>query len=207
MQMISIDYILECMNDDRNYFGDLWETCLNNNNKSKNKKRFNRTKLEEILKKMETLGHIKKHGYKNDAYYVKYYHSSFEENVGFINNIIFTYESKTSSALKNLESKKIFLDISKDLNSHKFNKHTKSDYESLLASMTAMFELASSILWSKENSDDLRLKKELKNCFKQINEFADDVNQRLLEGRKTNERILLQRDFVSRIPKAGYIKI
>ncbi len=100
MQIISIDYILECMNDEKNYFGDLWQTCLNN------KKRFNRTKLKEILKRMEVLGHIKKHGYKDDAYYVKYYHHSMEENIGFINNIIFTYESKINSTIKNLEIKK-----------------------------------------------------------------------------------------------------
>ncbi|MCV0401631.1 MAG: hypothetical protein K5777_06615 [Nitrosopumilus sp.] len=201
MQMISIKYILECMNDGKNYFGDLWENCLND------KKRFNRTKLKEILKKMEVLGHIKKHGYKNDAYYVKHYHFSLEENLGFINNIIFTYESKINSALKKLENKKIFLDISKDLVSHKLNKYTKTDYESLLESMTGMFELASSIVWTKENTDDDELKKELKNCFKQINEFMDETNQKLLEGRKTNERILLQRDFSSKIPKAGYLKV
>ena len=201
MQMISINYILECMNDEKNYFGDIWEKCLNN------KKRFNRSKLKEILKKMEELGHIKKHGYKNETYYEKHYHYSLEEHVGFINNMIFTYESKINSALKNIESKKIFSDISKDLTSRKYNKHTKTDYESLLKNMTNMFELASSILWTKENSDDDELKKELKNCFKQINEFMDETNQRLLEGRKTNERILLQNDFSSKIPKAGYLKI
>ncbi|MGY5143757.1 MAG: hypothetical protein ACW9XH_04670 [Candidatus Nitrosopumilus sp. bin_32a] len=201
MQMISIDYILECMNDEKNYFGDLWKTCLNN------KKRFNRSKLKEILKKMELLGHIKKHGYKDDAYYVKYYHYSPEENIGFVNNIMFTYESKIKSAIKNLENKKIFLDISKDLTSRKFSKYTKKDYESLLISMLGMFELASSILWTKENSEDDRLKKELMKCFKQINEFMDEMNQKLLEGRKTEERILLQREFTSKIPKAGHLKI
>ena len=201
MQMISINYILECMNDEKNYFGDIWENCLNN------KKRFNRAKLKEILKKMEELGHIKKHGYKNEAYYEKYYHYSLEEHIGFINNIIFTYESKINSALKNIEGRKIFSDISKDLTARKFSKYTKTDYESLLTSMTSMFELASSILWTKENSDDAELKKELKNCFKQINEFMDETNQRLLEGRKTNERILLQNDFSNKIPKAGYLKI
>jgi predicted CopG family antitoxin len=201
MQIISIDYILECMNDEKNYFGDLWQTCLNN------KKRFNRTKLKEILKRMEVLGHIKKHGYKDDAYYVKYYHYSMEENIGFINNIIFTYESKINSTIKNLENRKIFVDISKGLLSSKFNKYTKSDYELLLTSMAGMFELASSILWTKENSDDEKLKKELKNCFKQINEFMAEINQRLLQGRGTEERILLQRDFTGKIPKAGYLKI
>jgi len=201
MQMISIDYILECMNDEKNYFGDLWKICLNN------KKRFNRTKLKEILKKMELLGHIKKHGYKDDAYYVKYYHYSPEENIGFVNNIMFTYESKIKSSIKNLENKKIFLDISKDLTSRKFSKYTKKDYESLLINMLGMFELASSILWTKENSEDDRLKKELMKCFKQINEFMDEMNQKLLEGRKTEERILLQREFTSKIPKAGHLKI
>jgi hypothetical protein len=201
MQTISINYILECMNDEKNYLVDLWKTCLNN------KKRFNRSKLKEILKKMEELGHIKKHGYKDDAYYEKYYHFSLEENIGFVNNIIFTYESRINSAIKKLANKKIFLDISKDLNSYKFNKNTKSDYELLLTSMTSMFELASSIIWTRENSDDSELNKELKKCFNQINEFMDEINHKLLEGRKTQERILLQRDFTSKIPKAGYLKI
>jgi len=201
MQMVSIEYILECMNDEKNYVGDLWQTCLNN------KKRFKKSKLREILKKMELLGHIKKHGYKDDAYYVKHYHYSFEEHIGFINNNIFTYESKINSAIKNLENKKIFLDISKDLSSHKFSKYTKLDYESLLTSMASMFELASSILWTKENSEDKELKKEITKCFKQINEFMEEINRKLLEGRKTQERIVLQREFIGRIPKAGYLKI
>ena len=201
MQMISIKYILECMSDEKNYLGDLWQTCLNN------KKRFKKNKLKEILKKMEVLGHIKKHGYKDEAYYVKYYHYSLEEHIGFVNNNIFTYESKINSAIKNLENKKIFLDISKDLSSHKFSKYTKSDYESLLTSMTSMFELASSILWTKENSEDKELKKELSKCFKQINEFMEEINRRLLEGRKTQERIVLQREFTGKIPKVGHLKI
>jgi hypothetical protein len=199
--MISIEYILECMNDEKNYLGDLWQTCLNN------KKRFKKSKLKEILKKMEALGHIKKHGYKDNAYYVKHYHYSFEEHIGFVNNNIFTYESKINSVIKNLENKKIFLDISKDLSAYKFSKYTKSDYESLLISMTSMFELASSILWTKENSEDKKLKKELTKCFNQINEFMEEINCKLLEGRKTQERIVLQREFTSKIPKAGYLKI
>ena len=201
MQMISIEYILECMNDEKNYLGDLWQTCLNN------KKRFKKSKLKEILKKMEVLGHIKKHGYKDEAYYVKYYHYSLEEHIGFVNNLIFTYESKINSATKNLENKKIFLDISKNLSSHKFSKHTKSDYESLLIGMTSMFELASSILWIRENSEDMELRKELSKCFKQINEFMEEINSRLLEGRKTQERIVLQREFTGKIPKVGHLKI
>ena len=201
MQTVSIEYILECMNDKNNYVGDLWQTCLNN------KKRFKKSKLKEILKKMEVLGHIKKHGYKDNAYYVKYYHYSLEEHIGFVNNNIFTYESKINSAIKNLKEKKIFLDISKDLSAYKFSKYTKTEYESLLINMTSMFELASSILWTKENSEDAELKKELTKCFKQINEFMEEINLKLLEGRKTQERIVLQRDFTSKIPKAGYLKI
>jgi hypothetical protein len=201
MQMISIEYILECMNDKENYLGDLWQTCLNN------KKRFKKSKLKEILKKMEVLGHIKKHGYKDNAYYVKHYHYSLEEHIGFVNNNIFTYESKINSAIKNLKEKKIFLDISKDLSAYKFSKYTKTEYESLLVNMTGMFGLASSILWTKENSEDTGLKKELTKCFKQINEFMEEINLKLLEGRKTQERIVLQRDFTSKIPKAGYLKI
>ncbi len=201
MQMISIEYILECMNDKKNYLGDLWQTCLNN------KKRFKKSKLKEILKKMEVLGHIKKHGYKDETYYVKYYHYSLEEHIGFVNNLIFTYESKINSAIKNLENKKIFLDISKNLSSHKFSKYTKSDYELLLIGMTSMFELASSILWVKENSENKELKKELSKCFKQINEFMEEINSRLLESRKTQERIVLQREFTGKIPKIGHLKI
>ena len=201
MQMISINYILECMPKEKNYFDDMWKVCLN-----ENKKRFTRTKLKDILKKMEVFGYIKKYGHKNDIFYEKNYHYSFEENIGFINNLMFTYESKINTALKNIENKKIFLDISKDLNSYKFSKYTKINYESLLEGMSSMFELASSILLTKEESEDNELKKELKKCFTQINKFMDEANQKLLNERKTSERILLQKDFSNRIPKVGYLR-
>ena len=106
-----------------------------------------------------------------------------------------------------MENKKIFLDISKDLNAFKFSKYTKADYETLLEAVSSMFELASSILWTIEDSEDTELKKELKKCFTQINEFLDEINQKLLSERKTSERILLQRRFSNKIPKAGYLKI
>ncbi len=138
---------------------------------------------------------------------MKYYHHSLEEHIGFVNNLIFTYESKINLAIKNLENKKIFLDISKNLSSHKFSKYTKSDYELLLIGMTSMFELASSVLWFKENNENKELKKELSKCFKQINEFMEEINSRLLEGRKTQERIVLQREFTGKIPKIGHLKI
>ena len=202
MEAISIEHILENMPTEKNYFGDMWETCLN-----ENKKRFTRSKLKDVLKKMEVLGHIKKYGHKNEAYYVRNYHYSPEENIGFVNDLIFTYESKINKAIKNLENKKIFLDISKDLNAFKFSKYTKADYETLLEAVSSMFELASSILWTIEDSEDTELKKELKKCFTQINEFLDEINQKLLSERKTSERILLQRRFSNKIPKAGYLKI
>ena len=201
MQMISINYILECMPKEKNYFDDMWKMCLN-----ENKKRFTRTKLKDILKKMEVFGYIKKYGHRSDIFYEKNYHYSFEENIGFINNLMFTYESKINTALKNIENKKIFLDISKDLNSYKFSKYTKINYGSLLEGMSSMFELASSILLTKEESEDNELKKELKKCFTQINKFMDEANQKLLNERKTSERILLQKDFSSRIPKVGYLR-
>ena len=201
MQMISINYVLECMPKEKNYFDDIWKECLN-----KSRKRFVRTKLKEILKKMEVLGYVKKYGRKNDVFYEKNYHRSFEDHIGFINNLMFTYESKINSALRKIESRKIFLDVSKDLNSYKFSKYTKADYESLLEGMSEMFELASSIILTKEESHDDRLKKELKQGFDQINEFMDETNQKMLNERKTVERILLQKDFSSRIPKAGHLK-
>ena len=78
--------------------------------------------------------------------------------------LYFTFnESKINGALKKLENRNIFVDISKNLNSFKLNKFVKNDYESLLEGMSGMFELSSSILWTKENSDDSRLKKELTN--------------------------------------------
>ena len=86
--MISINYVLECMPKEKNYFDDIWKECLN-----EDKKRFVRTKLKEILKKMEELGYVKKYGRKSDIFYEKNYHNSFEEHAGFINNLMFTYES------------------------------------------------------------------------------------------------------------------
>ena len=202
MQMISIGNVLNCMSEEKNYFGDMWERCVD-----VHKKRYNRTKFRNALEKMENLGYIKKYGYKNDAYYKKICPQSFEDTIGFINNLIFTYESKTNNALKKLENRNIFVDISKNLNSFKLNKFAKNDYESLLEGMSGMFELSSSILWTKENSDDSKLKKELTNCFTQIKSFLDETNEKLIRFKKTNEIILLQRDFTNKIPKSGYLKL
>jgi len=190
------------MSEEKNYFGDMWETCVD-----VHKKRYNRAKFRKVLEKMEDLGYIKKHGHKNDAYYEKTLPQSFEDAIGFTNNLIFTYESKINAALKKLENRNIFVDISKNLNSFKLNKFTKNDYDSLLEGMSGMFELSSSILWTKENSNDGKLKKELTNCFAQIKSFLDETNEKLIRFKKTNEIILLQRDFTSKIPKLGYLKL
>ncbi|MDH5665388.1 MAG: hypothetical protein OEY10_03730 [Nitrosopumilus sp.] len=200
--MISIDDILNCMSEEKNYFGDVWEICVDDH-----KKRYNRAKFRNALQKMEKLGYIKKHGHKNDIYYEKIPFQSFEDTIGFVNNLIFTYESKINNALKKLENRNIFVDISKNLNSFKLNKFTKNDYELLLEGMSGMFELSSSILRIKENSNDGRLKKELANCFTQIKSFLDETNEKLIKFKKTNEIILLQRDFTSKIPKLGYLKL
>jgi len=202
MQMISIDNILNCMSEEKNYFGDMWERCVD-----VNKKRYNRVKFRNALEKMENLGYIKKYGHKNDAYYKKIPLQTFEDTIGFTNNLIFTYESKINNALKKLENRNIFVDISKNLNSFKLNKFAKNDYELLLEGMSGMFELSSSILRIKENSGDGKLKKELTNCFTQIKLFLDETNEKLIRFKKTNEIILLQRDFTSKIPKLGYLRL
>jgi len=202
MQMISIDNILSCMSEEKNYFGDMWETCVDIH-----KKRYNRAKFRNALEKMEALGYIKKHGHKNDAYYEKITSQSFEDEIGSVNNLIFTYEPKINTALKKLENRNIFVDISKNLNSFKLNKFAKNNYESLLEGTSEMFELSSSILWTKENSNDSKLNKELANCFAQIKSFLDDTNEKLIRFKKTNEIILLQRDFTSKIPKLGYLRL
>ncbi|EIJ66034.1 hypothetical protein BD31_I0212, partial [Candidatus Nitrosopumilus salaria BD31] len=140
------------MSKEKNYFGDMWETCVD-----AHKKRYNRSKFRTALEKMENLGYIKKHGHKNDAYYEKIHFQSFEDTIGSINNLIFTYESKINNALKKLENRNIFVDISKNLNSFKLNKFAKTDYESMLEGMSGMFELSSSILWTRDNSQDGKL--------------------------------------------------
>ncbi len=201
MKMISINYVLECMPLEKNYFDDIWKVCLN-----ENKKRFARSNLKDILKRMEMLGYVKKYGRKNDIIYEKNYHNTFEDHMGFVNNNVFTYESKINSALRSVKGKKIFSDVSKDLNSYKYNMHAKSDYESLLEGMSRMFEIASSITLTEQESQDGKLKKGLKEIISQITEFMEETNQNILSERKTTERILLQKDFSGRIPKAGFLK-
>ncbi len=127
--------------------------------------------------------------------------------MGFINNIIFTNESLINKSLKKLDSKKIFIDISKDLNSQKLNKLILKDYDLLIKGITSMLELSSSVLLTIENTENTELKKELKFSFKQIKEFLDESNEILMKFRGSNERIVLQRILNNKIPKPGCLKI
>jgi hypothetical protein len=109
--------------------------------------------------------------------------------------------------LKKLDSKKIFIDISKDLNAHKFNKFTIKDYDLFLKTITSMFEVISSILFIIKNNTDTELKKELKLCLNEIKDFLDETNEILMKFRGSNERIVLQRILDNRVPEEGFLKI
>ena len=202
MKDISINSILDSMNGDTAYLTDMWENCLD-----EKRKRYARNKFSTVLNKMEELGYLKKQGYKTEITYTKLQFQDTADHIGFINNIIFTNESLITKSLKKLDSKKIFIDISKDLNSQKLNKLILKDYDLLINSITNMLELSSSIMLTIENSDNIELKKELKNAFKQIKEFLDESNDILMKFRGSNERIVLQRILNNRIPKPGCIKI
>ena len=190
------------MNGDTAYLTDMWENCVN-----EKKKRYPRSKFSAVLDKMEEFGYLKKQGYKSEITYTQLKFIDTSDHIGFFNDIIFTNESIIKKTLKKLDSKKIFIDISKDLNSQKLNKLILKDYDLLINSITNMLELSSSIILTIENTDSIELKKELKNSFKQIKEFLDESNEILMKFRGSNERIVLQRILNNRIPKSGCIKI
>ena len=202
MKDVSIKSILDSMHGDTAYLTDMWENCLD-----EKRKRYARNKFSIVLEKMEELGYLKKQGYKTEITYTKLQFTDAADHMGFINNIIFTNEALIKKSLKKLDSKKIFIDISKDLNSQKFNKLILKDYDLFIKSVTTMLELSSTILLTIENTDDVELKKELKSCFKQIKEFLDETNEILMKFRGSNERIVLQRILNNRIPKPGCLKI
>jgi len=202
MNDISISAILNSMGGETAYLTDMWENCVD-----EKRKRYTRSKFSDALNKMEEFGYLKKHGYKSETSYTKLEFMDTSDHVGFINDVIFTNESIIKKTLKKLDSKKIFIDISKDLNAHKFNKYAVKDYDLFLKSVTSMLELSSCILLSIKNSDNLELKKELKLCLNQIKEFLDETNEILMKFRGSNERIVLQRILNNRIPKPGFLKI
>ena len=202
MKDISINSILDSMNGDTAYLTDMWERCID-----EKRKRYARNKFSLVLDKMEKLGYLKKQGYKTEITYTKLQFQDTADHIGFINDIIFTNESLIKKSLKKLDSKKIFIDISKDLNSQKFNKLILKDYDLFINSITNMLELSSSIVLSIDNTDNAELKKELKSSFKEIKEFLDESNEILMKFRGSNERIVLQRILNNRIPKVGCLKI
>ena len=170
-------------------------------------KRYTRSKFSNALDIMEEFGYLKKYGYKSETCYTKINFIDTADQIGFINNIIFTNESKINKALERLDSKKIFIDISKDLNAHKFNKFILKDYDLFLKSVISMFGLSSSILLTLQNNTDPELKKELNSCLDQIKEFLDETNVILMQYRGSNERIVLQRILNNKIPEPGFLKI
>ena len=173
----------------------------------KKRKIYKRKDINNSLKKLEILGFIKKIKITNtDEYYDKLSYPNPEDYVGFVNNIMFSNESQIKKALKKLESKRVFEDISKDLNSYKLGSRSKIDYEKLLDSFSNLMELASAILLVKENSSE-KLKKSLTVCYNEIKETLDQTNDILITGRKSNEIILIERHFAGRIPNKGYLKL
>ena len=202
MKDIFINSILDSMNGDTAYLTDMWERCID-----EKRKRYARNKFSLVLDKMEKLGYLKKQGYKTEITYTKLQFQDTADHIGFINDIIFTNESLIKKSLKKLDSRKIFIDISKDLNSQKFNKLILKDYDLFINSITNMLELSSSIVLIIDNTDNAELKKELKSSFKEIKEFLDESNEILMKFRGSNERIVLQRILNNRIPKPGCLKI
>ena len=202
MKDISISAVLDSMNGDTAYMTDMWENCVD-----EKRKRYTRSKFSDALDIMEDLGYLKKYGYKTESSYTKLKFIDTADQIGFINNVIFTNESKIRKALVKLDSRKIFIVISKDLNTHKLNKPVIKDYELFLDGTQSMLGLSSSILFTIENSSDSELKKELKSCLNQIKEFLDETNEILMQYRGSNERIVLQRILNNKIPEPGFLKI
>ncbi|MCF6242403.1 MAG: hypothetical protein L3J74_13775, partial [Bacteroidales bacterium] len=203
MKAISISLLLKNMMDEGNYEDDIWKNCLDEKGK-----RYKRKDIHNSLKKLIALGFIKKNRISNtDTFYNKIHYPNSDDYIGFINNIIFENESKIKKSLKGLENKKIFVDITKDLNSYKLKRHSKIDYEILLDSYSNLMELTSSILLVKQTSKNEKFTKQLMNCHDEIKDTIDFIKEKILAERKSTERIILERRFAGRIPNEGYLKL
>jgi len=203
MKEISISLLLKNMNQENNYEDDLWKTCLDEKGK-----RYRRKDISNSLKKLEKLGFVKKVKISDtDMYYDKVSYTNPDDYVGFINNILFTNESKIKESLKKLENRKIFVDISKDLNSYKVAMQSKGNYEKLLDAFSNLTELASAIQLVNETSSDAGLQKKIKMCHLEIKETLEQTNEKIIRDRKSNEIIVLQRRFAGRIPNPGFLKL
>lgn len=191
------------MSDENNYADSIWKTCLNTKGK-----RYNVKDIVKALKKLEVLGLIKKiKNSKTDAYYNKVTYSNPEDYIGFVNNVMFENESKIKKALKKLENRRIFVDISIDLKSYKMEKKTKEDYEKILEARLSMVELASSIELVRKISKNKKFRDQIAECNIEIGKTLDQTNDIIVKGRKSNEIILLQRLFVGGIPNQGCLKL
>ena len=203
MKEISISFILNNMNNENNYEDDIWKTCLDEKGK-----RYKRKDISTALKKLTVLGFLKKNKISStDMYYTKISYLNPEDYLGFVNDLIFTNESKIKESLRKLENKKIFVDISKDINSYKINKSTKNHYEKLLDSFSNLSEISSSILLVKDTTSNTKFKKQLTSCNDEIKETLDHIDKKIIENRKANEIILLKRQFTGRIPNSGHLKL
>ncbi len=191
------------MSDENNYADSIWKTCLNTKGK-----RYNVKDIVKALKKLEVLGLIKKiKNSKTDAHYNKVTYSNPEDYIGFVNNVMFENESRIKKALKKLENRRIFVDISIDLKSYKMEKKTKEDYEKILEARLSMVELASSIELVRKISKNKKFRDQIAECNIEIGKTLEQTNDIIVKGRKSNEIILLQRLFVGGIPNQGCLKL
>ena len=203
MKEISISELLQIMSQENNYADDIWKTCLD-----KKGKRHKRKDITNSLKKLQVLGFIKKIKISSmDVYYNKLQYSNPEDYLGFVNDIMFSNESKIKDALRRLTDRKIFVDISKNINSYKLAKNTKNDYEKLLESLSNMTELSSAIQLVMDTKISEKVKNQLNICKDEIKETVEQTKQKIIVNRKSNEIILLERGFAGRIPNPGYLKL
>jgi len=203
MKEIPISLLLKNMVDENNYSDDIWKNCLDEKGK-----RYKRKDINNSLKKLIVLGFIKKNKISStDISYNKLHYNNSDDYLGFVTNLIFENESKIKKSLKGLEFKKIFVDISKDLNSYKLKKHSKMDYETLLDSYSNLSEIISSILLVKKTSKNEKFTKQLTNYYNEIKDTLEHTKQKIIAERKSSEIIIIERSFSGRIPNEGFLKL
>jgi hypothetical protein len=203
MKEISISLLLKNIGDENNYADDIWKICLDEKGK-----RYKRKDIDNSLKKLAVLGFIKKNRISStDTFYNKLHYQNSDDYVGFINNLIFENESKMKKSLKGLEFKKIFVDITKNLNSFKLKKHSKINYELLLDSYSNLMEILSTILLVKKTSKNEKFTNQLTDCYNEIKSTLDHTKQKIIAERKSSEIIIIERSFSGRIPNEGYLKL
>lgn len=203
MREIPISLLLKNMADESNYADDIWKNCLDEKGK-----RYKRKDISNSLKKLIILGFIKKIKISStDICYNKLHYNNSDDYLGFITNLIFENESKIKKSLKGLEFKKIFVDITKNLNSFKLKKHSKIDYETLLDSYSNLSEIISSILLVKKTSKNEKFTNQLTDYYNEIQETLDHTKQKIIAERKSSEIIIIERSFSGRIPNEGYLKL